>query len=185
MNYINTVYTKQLMKYFLFPLISKIDINIWVQYNRLLTYLDKTVLYYIIHDFNDCHKKVFKMKSIPIRIVKTRNSFKIFFDTCREDHKDGMFYEYMMIMNKKFMKLLTNKPFDSSTTHEYKKFDILSIRGINNKYISMSKFITNTVCDAKHLSLVFQNSASDILYIDDNLDEIKLSENELVPITNI
>jgi hypothetical protein len=127
---------------------------------------------------------VFKIQSIPIRFIKTKNAFEISFDTYIE-HNDSMFYEYMIIMNKKFMKLLTYIPFDKASTYEYKKFDILSIRGVNNRYISMSKFITNTICDARHLALVFQNSKSNIFYIDDNLDEIKLSENELVPITNI
>lgn len=182
---LSNVYIQQLCKLYIIPTIATIDMHVYLIYKTILKYFDEKIVYYIVHDLRHCEKKIFRISYIPIYFIKYKSGFEVKLLSTSVQHTEMLFYEYIMVKNCQFKRLLTTHPLDKNTKSTYKKFDIFSIKGVADEYVSMSRYITNSYCDAKHLSLVFRNSVSNVSYIDDNLDEIKLSKDELVPITNI
>jgi hypothetical protein len=183
MSFLYSTYTNKLFRTLIFPIMTLIDLHTFKLYQQLMTYFDESVVYYVIHNFKNCDTKIYKFEWIPLSFVVKKNGYGVSW-TSNTLYTDSHLFEYCIIYNKKFKKLITNKLYEKPNTYEYKAFDFLSIK-CKNKYISMNRYLTNCTCYARYLSLVFNNCVSDIDYINDNLYEIDLKQDEEVPLTNI
>lgn len=174
----------------IFNIVTYVDIYIMNLRMKLLKYFDKTELYHIRHNMNKTHEKVFKISYIPLYFTKEKKTFSVsVYVNTEKKNAHLYFYEYYGIYDKKFKRLLTNMSSNkwNQAIHNktFRKFDIFSIENTENKFLNMNNYITNTICFGYHLSLVFKNCVGDIKYIDDNLDEIRLSETDMIPTTSI